>query len=266
MRFAVGLGMLPGKTVRGQFAAAKELGCDAVEVAGRDFDDTMPEIAAAARKTGVPVCTICAGYRGSPLAAEPAEREQALADIEALLAWAGRLGAVGLIVVPAFGRLRLPDLSPYRSAWDLQRELLLAILPRLAEAARKADALLLLEALNRYETAFLNRQEQVAEAIAAADRPDGVKLMADFFHMNIEEADPPAALRAVAGHLAHVHLADNTRKQPGTGMLDFRAHFAALKAIGFDGYGALECAVDGADRMQALAETLAFLRTAYEQA
>ena len=61
-------------------------------------------------------------------------------------------------------------------------------------------------------------------------------VMADFFHMDIEESDAPAAIERVGGLIGHVHLADNQRKEPGSGDLDFARNFRALKKIGFDGY------------------------------
>jgi len=65
--------------------------------------------------------------------------------------------------------------------------------------------------------------------------------MADFFHMHIEQPDTPKSLAAVADVLGHVHLADNTRKEPGTGDIDFAAAFKVLKKVGFGGYMAFEC-------------------------
>ena len=266
MRFAVGSFMLVGETMREKFEAAKRIGFDGVEPIGRDFEQTMPQIAAAAEATGMPVSTICAGFRGSPIAPDRVEREQAMADIEALLGWAGRLGAVGVIVVPTFGRLLLPDLSPHRSARRLATDLLLTQLERLDRAAAKAGAVVILEPLSRGETRFINRLAQAREILELAGKPDGVKLMGDTFHMNSEETDPPAALRASAEHLVHIHLADNTRGQPGSGIVDFAAHFAALKAIGYAGWAALEYFPDGEDVEAGLARTLTYLRATYAQA
>lgn len=43
-----------------------------------------------------------------------------------------------------------------------------------------------------------------------------------------------------------VHRSDSNRLQPGRGHLDFRPGFGVLKALGYDGYLAIECRVDGA--------------------
>jgi sugar phosphate isomerase/epimerase len=62
-----------------------------------------------------------------------------------------------------------------------------------------------------------------------------VALMADLFHMNIEEASVTGAIGDHAGAIAHVHLADSNRRPPGQGHTDFPAVLAALDAIGYDG-------------------------------
>jgi sugar phosphate isomerase/epimerase len=83
--------------------------------------------------------------------------------------------------------------------------------------------------------------------------------MADLFHMNIEEDDLGATIRAAGSYLAHVHLADSQRLQPGTGHTDFAAALVALREIGFTGSMALECGLRGEPRA-ALAETARYLR------
>jgi sugar phosphate isomerase/epimerase len=67
-----------------------------------------------------------------------------------------------------------------------------------------------------------------------------VALMADVFHMNIEEDSLTSPLRAHAGQLRHVHLADNQRRAPGTGSLDLAAVLGALDDVGYAGALALE--------------------------
>ena len=86
-----------------------------------------------------------------------------------------------------------------------------------------------------------------------------MKVMADTFHMNIEEDDPAAAIRAIGELIGHVQLGDSARFQPGTGHVDFAAEFAALKEVGFDGWAAMECAIRG-DPRDALPEVARLLR------
>ena len=57
-----------------------------------------------------------------------------------------------------------------------------------------------------------------------------VVLLADLFHMNIEEADLAAALLAGAGHIGHVHFVDSNRRPAGCGHLDYAPIAAAMQA------------------------------------
>jgi sugar phosphate isomerase/epimerase len=120
-----------------------------------------------------------------------------------------------------------------------------------------------LEPLNRYEQHLVNRLEQGVEFAERAG--GGVAIMADFFHMTIEEADIAASIRAAGQHIVHVHVADSNRLQPGKGHLDFRPGFAALKEVGYDGYLGIECGVSGPCE-DALAECASLLRDLWDAA
>jgi sugar phosphate isomerase/epimerase len=53
--------------------------------------------------------------------------------------------------------------------------------------------------------------------------------------MDIEEDSIQDALRAHGDHIVHVHLADNQRREPGSGHLDFAGVFGALAAADYSG-------------------------------
>jgi sugar phosphate isomerase/epimerase len=171
----------------------------------------------------------------------------------------GHFGAAGQIVPPIFGPPRLPDLWPLKSAVDLEKELLVEITRELAACAHECGTLLLLEPLNRYEQHLLRRQADGVEIIQRAGDPPGVALLSDFFHMHIEETSTPEALRQAGKYVAHVHMADNTRMQPGTGDIDWKDGLQALKDIGFTGYLAYECGIDGRPK-EALRRSVEFIR------
>jgi sugar phosphate isomerase/epimerase len=98
---------------------------------------------------------------------------------------------------------------------------------------------LLFEPLNRYETNLVNTVADGAWLRAKAGA-DNIKLLVDLFHMNIEEADVPAAIRAGAGAIGHVHFVDSNRRPAGCGHTDFVPIAAALRDIGYDGYVSAE--------------------------
>jgi D-psicose/D-tagatose/L-ribulose 3-epimerase len=90
-----------------------------------------------------------------------------------------------------------------------------------------------IEPLNRFETYLINRHDQ---ALALAEEVGrGVGVVLDAFHINIEEVDPFAAIRAVGGKLVDFHVADNNRKPAGQGRYDWTQVLGALKDAGYDG-------------------------------
>ncbi len=245
MKIASQLNLLPGNSTGEKFEKAKELGFEGVEVLGRGMledSSTVGEYLKFSEKTGVRVSSICAGYRNYLLEESASSREKSRGDIKALLKIGGELGVTGLILVPLFGAPRISDLSPYKSAVELEKELFLSQLSELVESAEKNNCALLLEPLNRYETHFMNRLEQALEYCEKINSPF-LRIMADFFHMSIEEVSIPAAIEKAKRWLAHVHLADSNRILPGMGHTDFSSGFKKLKEIGFTQYMALECGV-----------------------
>jgi len=241
---AVQEGLLPGRSLLEKVDNAAKYGFDGVELGGGWLLDRPDEVQRAFDRHHVRLSSICSGYKGCLLDPVKAEREKAVADMKRLLQIGGELGATGLIFVPLFGGPRIADLSPYKNAVELEHELLAEILQGLADTAEKTKCLLLLEPLNRYEAHLLNRLEQ-AVAVAKRVKRKGLAILADLFHMAIEEDDLAASLRAAGKLIQHVHLADSQRLQPGTGHTDFRSAFRALSDCGFSGYMALECGLRG---------------------
>ena len=177
--------------------------------------------------SGLPVGSICGTYEGPIVHPDPAERESRLADLIRTLEFAVDIGARGVIAVPIFASTfmpevspPMPDLSPVADEDTLITQLLLAMLREVTERAA-GDAAVYLEPLNRYEATYLNTVGAAADLCREAGHPR-IQLMADLFHMNIEEADLPASLRAVAPHLGHVHLADSQRLAARTWTHRFR--------------------------------------------
>jgi sugar phosphate isomerase/epimerase len=105
----------------------------------------------------------------------------------------------------------------------------------LGEHAAKHGQPLLYEFLNRYETNLFNRVAPTVEFLRGL-KTRGVKVLADLFHMNIEEADLAEALRAGRGWIGHVHFADSNRQAIGLGHTRLEPVVAALREIGYDGY------------------------------
>jgi D-psicose/D-tagatose/L-ribulose 3-epimerase len=117
-----------------------------------------------------------------------------------------------------------------------------AVVSGLKQAGRKAaDAgiLLAVEPLNRFETDFAITSRHGIDLVDRVDSK-GVALMLDTFHMNMEDPDLPAAIRAAGPSLVHFQANENHRGFIGSGHIDWPAIAGALRDIGYDGMITLE--------------------------
>lgn len=108
-----------------------------------------------------------------------------------------------------------------------------------ADAAGEAGVVLAVEALNRYETSFINTVEQLMEAIDPLPT-ESVGLLFDTYHANIEEKDPAAALRATAPRLRAMQVCANDRGIPGEDHIDWEAYGKVLRDIDYQGAMSIE--------------------------
>ncbi|MEM1922574.1 MAG: sugar phosphate isomerase/epimerase [Nitrososphaerota archaeon] len=237
--------LVPGNTLHAKLEVLESLGFSGIELWGRQqLGEQLREVREALQSYKVRPSVICAGYGGDLLSPESKLRNEAIEGISERLRWASELGAVGVIFVPTFGGPKLPDLSPlYPSVIELEKRLLTAECGVLARVGEEVGAYAILEPLNRYETHLINRLEQGLEIVKEVGS-EGLRLMADFFHMNIEERDISEALSEASEYIVHVHLADSNRQIPGNGHTDFRP-IKTLASKGYDKYYSLECRIPG---------------------
>lgn len=251
--------LIKGDTLKEKVEKLESFGFDGVEIWGNNLKDRLEEVKSAFKGRSIKVSTVCSGYGGCLLDPNKEERDRAVREIKELLSMASDLGSVGLIVVPIFGPPRLPDLTPLMDVRELEKKLLVELLNELGDYADTKGVYVLVEPLNRYETHFIRTLDFGKEIIGLTHRR-GLKLMADFFHMSIEEADIAKSISENIDLIAHIHLADSNRLLPGMGHTDFATPFKVLKEKGFKGYMALECGVPG-DTDKLLPETVKFLRS-----
>jgi len=188
-------------------------------------------------------------------------RRRAVDRLQRQLEGVAALGGAGVVTPAAWGMFtrRLPpfDEPPRTPAED--REVLLEGLAELGAHAAELGVALLFEPLNRYEDHMVNTVARAAELIAEAGT-GGLAVLADTYHMNIEEDDLCDALRAVAPVLGAVHLSDSNRAQPGAGHVPFADVVATLREVGFDGVLSVECRLCG-EPAAAVRECGAYLRS-----
>lgn len=261
MKLSCQEGLVPGATFAEKLKNMEKYGFEGVELQGGQLSDEagFKERKAALANSPVKASSICGGYPAELVHPDKARRQKCAAALKQQLDYAAELGAVGPITVPIFNSNdRVPDLSPWKSRAGIEHELLCAMLRDLVPHAEQLGVAVLLEPLNRYESNSLPQQQDGAKVVRELGSP-GVRLMSDVFHMSLEEPNLAQAIRDCGDTIGHVHLADSTRKEPGSGSVDFRAVFAALKEIGFTGYMAFECGLTGPAK-ETLPRSVAFLR------
>ena len=260
MRLACQEHILPGDDILEKWEFAASAGFDGIELRGtEDWRERLDELRAV-REQGVvfsSVCLISDRFIGD----FDADRRRVARRLRRSVApGIAELGGTGAVTPAAYGLAsrRLPPFEVPRTEEE-DRRVLLDALEELGELAEREGTLVLLEPLNRYEDHMLNRVEQAAELCEAVGRPS-VKVMGDLFHMNIEEDDLDETIKQADDYLAHVHLADSNRVQPGAGHTNFAGAFEALRSVGFEGYMAMECGIRG-DAREVLPEVVRHLRS-----
>jgi sugar phosphate isomerase/epimerase len=97
----------------------------------------------------------------------------------------------------------------------------------------------LIEPLNRFETNLLNTLAD-GSALLRSLKTTNVRLLADLFHMNIEEQDSANAFVAAGADVGHLHFVDSNRRPAGCGHLDYAPIVKALKQTGYAGFASAE--------------------------
>jgi len=220
-------------------AKAAELGFDAVEIfpptaAAIDPDRVRPIL----DRHSLKLAAIGTGggwllQRLTLTSSDATMRSRAREFVRSIVDAAGRLGGSTII-------------GSMQGRWGegVSREVAIGFLGEalndLGDHARRHGVPLLYEPLNRYETNMVNLLSD-GVALLKSLKSTNVKLLADLYHMNIEEADLTAAIHAARGAIGHIHLADSNRRPAGNGHTDFAAVARALRDIDYGGYLSAEC-------------------------
>ncbi|GIX06622.1 MAG: hypothetical protein KatS3mg115_1025 [Candidatus Poribacteria bacterium] len=269
LRLSIRETMAPGANLMERFQNLRRLGFDGIEITASSRLELADEILRAKEATGIQP-TITSAGAGCLIDPRKEERDLAVQSHREAIELAARIGAVGVLTVPGIkirmqpDRPRIPDLRPLKSTPELEFDLMVALYGELADYAQQHGVFLIIEPLNRYEQYFPRTLADGIKICQTIGSPH-CKIMADLFHMNIEEAEIAASLREAGDYLANVHLADSNRQTPGRGHTDFLSAFRALKEIGYSYFCGLECGVPG-DQEAELSRTVKYLRETWERA
>ena len=270
-KIAVRENMLPGADYAEKCRSLAEIGLDGIEITSPFTLDDCAMINGVTRETGIqPVLTSC----GGACLVDPRrdERERGVAMLVEQLEVAAEIGALGVIHPPLISmkmqiggpRERLPDLLPVASITELERALLVTLYQQVCKRAEKLGTCIIVEPLNRYEQWWPCTLADGA-AICKEVGSDGCRIMADFFHMHIEETDIGKAISETVDLIVNVHIADSTRQTPGTGLTEFSPGFKALKKGGYQHFLGLECGIPGDDKLKELKRAAKYVRKLYAE-
>lgn len=252
--------IVPGTTLREKFDNLERYGFDGIEIwaMGDVVSELENEIKEAASESKVKPSSVIVVNEAfhRPLDSEEARQAKAY-TIKESLRLAEAIGAVS-ILVPEYVPQLPPPIFVLPPLGETEKDLLHRLLADVGRYARGVGATLVLEPINRYETRFFHTLEDAVGICKETGIPN-VKIMADLFHMSIEEQNIAESILRAREYIRHIHLSDSGRLLPGHGNFDFKAAFAALKEIGYAGYMALECAIPG-DPEEELPRCVEYLR------
>jgi D-psicose/D-tagatose/L-ribulose 3-epimerase len=102
-------------------------------------------------------------------------------------------------------------------------------------AKEKSDLVIAVECVNRFETHFLNIAEDAVRYCKDVGTGN-VKVHLDSFHMiREEESFRKAVLTCGKEYLGYVHVCENNRGIPGTGLVPWKEFLTAIKDVGYTG-------------------------------
>lgn len=213
------------------FESAARIGYDLVEVLIFNPDTVDADMTARlSREYGIAVAAGLCGTLTADLSnPDPVVARRGEAWVSRAIVKARDMGA-DMLGGPTFSAVHRYALAPS----ELARERVVEAYRRLCDQAQAAGVRIGLEALNRYESNFINTLDQ-ADALCRHVGSDAMFVHGDMFHMNIEEDDIGQALQRVRDRLGYVHVAESHRGYLGTGNTDWPKFFGTLARIGYDG-------------------------------
>ena len=197
----------------------------------------LDELARAAQAVELPVVSFLTGLNyfdeglclSSPQAGVRQRAVERLADYTAIAALFGAVLVIGQMQ-------GFQSDEPDRALGEGRIE---ECLKRVAEAAERNGAHVVLEPVNHLQAGFNNTLGDVL-ALVECIRSDCLRPMLDSFHMNIEERSLTEAIYRAGRDLGHFHLCESNGSSLGSGHLDFKVIVGALNAIGYTGYTSIK--------------------------
>ena len=213
---------------------SKKLGFDVIETFVTDPDTYPTELVKnKVREAGIEVVTATVlGDDTNLISPDPKIRKNGVAYLKKIIDINNEIGSkiIGGVNYAGWGYLSGKCRTEDEWKWSVEA------MKEAAEYARETgDVQICVEPVNRFETHFLN---VAADAVQyCKDVGTGnMKIHLDSFHMIREELNFTDAVNTCGKqYLGYVHVCENNRGIPGTGLVPWKEFFEALIRIGYDG-------------------------------
>ena len=221
-----------------------DLGFDVIEIAFEQPDlIDIKKLKSVVKESNLEVATCGAFGLDRDLISDDLEkRENAKRYIRQCLDYAHELEST-VFCGPAYsavGKARLITPEQKQIEWGRAVE----GLQELGEYAQSRGVTIALEAINRFESDFINIAADLKHLLQDINHK-AVKAHLDTFHMNIEEKHLGAAIELIGEDLAHFHACENDRGAPGSGHIEWEEVRDALWKVGYDRYLVIESFAPG---------------------
>ena len=264
---SIRLEVLPGESVAEQIGHAAEFGFDAIALPGRFLESWLPELREYREDAPLPMASISLGFAHSLLSSTESQRQECRDSLMRLLDLCAELEAPRLNVPPCLiqdNPVRIREAGYFNSLSERLDAMLLEELPAIGDAAAERGVAFLLEPVNKYESEYLNSVVHAARLIRRLAHP-AVQVTADFFHMQLEELHTAKALQESVMDVGHVHVAENTRMEPGPGTMDYGPGFGVLRENDYAGLIEVECRYLSGPANEVLPASAEYLRRIWNQ-
>jgi D-psicose/D-tagatose/L-ribulose 3-epimerase len=213
---------------------AKDLGFEVIDFAiSNPFTFPLQQVKAEIDRVGIEcVCTTTLTTQTNPISPDPAVRINAVKAMKKCVDICNELRApiLGGVNYAAWGYITKRPRTTQEWDWGV------ACMRESAEYAKATGKVAIcVECVNRFETFFLNIAQDAVQFCKDVGTGN-VKVHLDCFHMIREEKSFSGAVKTCGKeYLGYIHVNENDRGIPGTGLVPFKEFFTALAEIGYDG-------------------------------
>jgi D-psicose/D-tagatose/L-ribulose 3-epimerase len=233
---------------------AKSFGFDLIDIGIFDPEDfPVKEVAKELKSVGIEVVTITPlPANANLISPEKNIRKNGVKILKKLIDINAAIGSkiLGGINYAAAGYLTGRPRTQDEWSWSVEsmREVC-------SYAESTSDVIIALECVNRFETHFLNIADDAVRYCKDVGT-DNVKVHLDSYHMIREEQSFKDAVEVCGkDYLEYVHVCENNRGIPGTGLVPWNEFFTALKKIGYGGPLVIEAFDPGFEELNRLSAT-----------